>query len=247
MDITTLLGLLVAFGFVLLGQYLEGGSFASILQPTAAFIVFGGTLGAVLVSFPRRDVIRGLKLAKQAIFEKSSTHASLIQELVELAGTARRDGLLALESRLANIEDDFMKRAVQYLVDGVDAEVARDALEAEIHAEQQESLVAAKVFESAGGYSPTIGIIGAVLGLIHVMENLNDPSKLGSGIAVAFVATVYGVGAANLVLLPVATKLKRKIGLEKDRKTLIVEGVLAIHEGLNPRVLEEKLKAYVGR
>jgi len=159
---------------------------------------------------------------------------------------ARREGVLALEQKLTEIKDPFLKRAVGFLVDGVDAAIARDSLETEIHHEFDSSSVAAKVWESAGGFAPTVGILGAVLGLIHVMENLSDPSKLGGGIATAFVATVYGVGTANLFFLPIANKLKRKLGIEKERKTLIAEGVLSIQAGLNPRVLEEKLASYSG-
>lgn len=246
MDLTTLLGILAAIGFILVGQALEGGHAGSILQATAALIVFGGTLGAVLVAFPRADFMRGMRLARHAFLDKKRDPLPLVAQVIELAGTARRDGLLALESRLANLEDPFLRKAVQFLVDGVDARVARETLEAEIEAEYAEGAVGAKVFESAGGFAPTIGILGAVLGLIHVMENLNDPSKLGGGIATAFVATVYGVGSANILFLPMANKIKRKLVLERDRKQLIAEGVLSIHEGLNPRVLEEKLKAYLG-
>lgn len=246
MDITTILGIVLAVGFIIAGQILEGGHPSSLMQLTAALIVFGGTFGAVLVSFPKRDVLHGLKLGKSAFVEKKGDLAALVTQIVELAGTARRDGLLALESRLANIEDPFLRKAVQFLVDGVDARVARETLEAEIDSEYNSGNAGSKIFEAAGGYAPTVGILGAVLGLIHVMENLDDPSKLGGGIAVAFVATIYGVGAANILFLPMASKIKRKLGLEKERKQLIAEGVLSIHEGLNPRVLEEKLKAYVG-
>jgi chemotaxis protein MotA len=192
------------------------------------------------------DFVKGLKMFGMALKNKKVDLAGLIAQLIELAGVARRDGVLALEQRLQAIEDPFLKRSVGYLVDGVDAAVARDALETEIQAEFEDNALAAKVWESAGGFAPTVGILGAVLGLIHVMENLSDPSKLGPGIAVAFVATVYGVGLSNLVFLPVAAKLKRKLHVEKERKTLIAEGVLSIQAGLNPRVLEEKLKAYAG-
>jgi chemotaxis protein MotA len=246
MDLTTIGGIVLAFGMILGGQALEGGSIHSIIQGTAALIVFGGTIGATMVSFPRKDFVRGLKLAKSAFFEKPSNLSALTKQIVELAGVARRDGVLALEGRLSTIDDSFLRKALQFIVDGVDASVARSALETSIEAEFEESVVAAKVFETAGGFAPTIGIIGAVLGLIHVMENLNDPSKLGGGIATAFVATVYGVASANILFLPIAGKLKRKLSLEKDRKTLIAEGVLAIQEGLNPRVLEERLAAYTG-
>jgi chemotaxis protein MotA len=246
MDITTIAGVVVAIGFILLGQLLEGGHVGSIVQGTAALIVFGGTIGAVLVSFPLKDFVRGLKLAAMALRDKKNDLDQIVQQIVELAGVARRDGVLALEQRLPALEDDFLRRAVGFIVDGVDAAVTRDALETEIMHHYEQDTLAAKVFESAGGYAPTIGILDAVLGLIHVMENLNDPSKLGGGIATAFVATVYGVGSANILFLPIATKVKRKLALEKERRILIAEGVLSIQAGLNPRVLEEKIRAYAG-
>jgi chemotaxis protein MotA len=246
MDITTIGGLIIAVGAILGGQALEGGHASSLLQLAALIIVLGGTIGAVAVAFPMSDFVKGLKMFGMALKNKKVDLAGLIAQLIELAGVARRDGVLALEQRLQAIEDPFLKRSVGYLVDGVDAAVARDALETEIQAEFEDNALAAKVWESAGGFAPTVGILGAVLGLIHVMENLSDPSKLGPGIAVAFVATVYGVGLSNLVFLPVAAKLKRKLHVEKERKTLIAEGVLSIQAGLNPRVLEEKLKAYAG-
>jgi chemotaxis protein MotA len=246
MDFTTIGGILIALGAILGGQALEGGHIGSILQDTAAIIVVGGTIGATMVAFPIKDLIRGLKLAKSAVTEIPSDVEKIIEQIVELANKARKDGVLALEGALKELTDPFLKRAMGFLVDGIDSAVVRDTLETEIDKEFEENAVGAKVFETAGGFAPTVGIIGAVLGLIHVMENLNDPSKLGGGIACAFVATVYGVGLANLVFLPMAAKLKRKLGIERDRKTLIAEGVLAIQEGLNPRVLEEKLRSYSG-
>lgn len=246
MDFLTIAGILVALGAILGGNILEGGHTSSLMQLTAGLIVGGGTMGTVLVSFPMADFLRGLKLGKLAFIEPKHDMPGLVKVLLELAGLARRDGVLALESRLGSIEDPFLKRAVQFVVDGVDPAVTRDALEMEIHFEAEEQTMGAKVFEAAGGYSPTIGIIGAVLGLIHVMNNLSDPSKLGPGIAVAFVATVYGVAMANILFLPMANKIKRKIALEKERKTIVAEGVLGIQEGLNPRVLEEKLRSYMG-
>lgn len=246
MDITTIGGVIAAVGLILLGQTLEGGHVGSIVQATAALIVFGGTFGAVAVSFPLKDVIRGMKLAKLAFTNPKNDVEELVKQIVELAGVARRDGILALEQRLPSIQDDFLRRAVGFIVDGVDSTVTRDALETEIFHHFESDTVGAKIFEAAGGYGPTIGIIGAVLGLIHVMENLNDPSKLGGGIATAFVATVYGVGSANILFLPMATKIKRKLVLQKERRTLIAEGVLSIQAGLNPRVLEEKIRAYAG-
>jgi chemotaxis protein MotA len=247
MDLTTVGGITFAIGMILAGQALEGGHVGSIVQATAAMIVFGGTIGAVMVAFPTKDFVRGLKMAGQAFGDRKHDLAGLTKEIVDLASVARRDGVLALEAKLAEIRDPFLRRALGYAVDGVDASVTRDSLEATMEAEYQEAMVAAKVWEGAGGYAPTIGILGAVLGLIHVMENLSDPSKLGGGIATAFVATVYGVGSANILFLPMANKLKRKIALVREQRVLIAEGVLAIQEGLNPRVLEEKLRAYTGQ
>jgi chemotaxis protein MotA len=246
MDFTTIGGIAIAIVCILGGQALEGGHVSSILQGTAALIVLGGTLGATMVAFPLSDFIHGVKLGKSAITDKKQDWGAITAQLLELANVARRDGVLALESKLGSISDPFLKRALGFLVDGVDAAITRDALETEIDAEYEESAAASKVFESAGGFAPTVGILGAVLGLIHVMENLSDPSKLGGGIATAFVATIYGVGLANLLLLPMAAKIKRKLTIEKERKTLIAEGVLSIQEGMNPRVLEEKLRAYSG-
>lgn len=246
MDLSTLLGIIVAVGMILGGQVLEGGHVGSLLQPTAAMIVLGGTLGAVMVCFPMKDLVRALKLARLAFADRKEDLAGAARELVEYAGVARREGVLALEARLADVKDPFTRKALSQVVDGVDAEVARDSLETAIAIDGAEKAVAAKVWESAGGFCPTIGIIGAVLGLIHVMENLSDPSKLGSGIATAFVATVYGVGAANIIFLPMGTKMKRKFALEKERRIMIVEAVMAIQQGLNPRILEEKLRAFTG-
>src|ERR1017187_88236 len=246
MDFGTIGGIVFAIGMILVGQAIEGGHVGSIMQLTAAMIVFGGTIGAVAVSFPLNEFIRGIKMGAGTLTHRKGDLHLILAQVVDLAGVARRDGVLALEQRLPELKDPFLKRAVGFIVDGVDATAARDALETEIMHEFERGSVGAKVFESMGGYAPTVGILGAVLGLIHVMENLNDPSKLGRGIATAFVATVYGVGSANLLFLPLATKIKRKLALEKDRRVLIAEAALSIQAGLNPRVLREKLLAYAG-
>jgi chemotaxis protein MotA len=247
MDLATIGGIVFALGMILGGQVLEGGHVSSILQLTAAMIIFGGTIGAVLVSFPLKEFTRAMKLGiTGALLQKKSDVKQILDQVVDLAGVARRDGVLALEQRLPELKDPFLRRAVGFIVDGVDATVARDALETAIMHEYEEGAVGAKVFEAMGGYAPTIGILGAVLGLIHVMENLNDPSKLGGGIATAFVATVYGVGSANLLFLPIGNKIKRKLAFEKERRVLIAEAALSIQAGLNPRVLREKLLAYAG-
>jgi chemotaxis protein MotA len=246
MDISTLGGIVVAIGLILLGQRLEGGHVGSILQATAALIIFGGTFGAVMVAFPMKDLKKAMTNLRHAFKDTKVELGPLAKQIVEYSGVARRDGVLALEGRLAEVTDPFLRRALQFVVDGVDASVTRDTLEAAIEADYEENAIGAKVWETAGGFAPTIGILGAVLGLIHVMENLNDPSKLGGGIATAFVATIYGVGSANIFFLPFATKIKRKLTAEKERMTLIAEGVLSIQEGINPRVLEEKLRAWTG-
>jgi chemotaxis protein MotA len=246
MDFGTIGGIAFAIAMILVGQALEGGHIGSILQLTAAMIVFGGTFGAVMVSFPLKEFFGGLKMGIGTLKQKKSDLRQILDQVVDLAGVARRDGVLALEQRLPELKDQFLRRAVGFIVDGVDATVARDALETEIMREFEEGSTGAKVFEAMGGYAPTVGILGAVLGLIHVMENLNDPSKLGGGIATAFVATVYGVGSANLLFLPLATKIKRRLAIEKERRVLIAEAALSIQAGLNPRVLREKLLAYAG-
>src|SRR5471030_2361304 len=191
------------------------------------------------------DFIAGIKIAKLGLTQKKSNPGKLIADLMELAALARRDGVLALEGKLPDIQDHFMKRALQLVVDGVDAAVARDALETEIHVEFTEDSVGAKVWETAGGFAPTVGIIGAVLGLIHVMENLSDPSKLGGGIAVAFVATVYGVALANLVFLPIAGKLKIASRVHTLRGELIQDGLVGIANGENPRLIATRLSGYL--
>ncbi len=246
MDKTTIPGIALSIGMILLGQKLEGGHAGSLLQLTAFMIVVGGTIGAVLVSYPLSEIITGVKDFKVALQEKPNDVVALMAQLVDLATVARRDGVLALESKLTEIKDPFLKRSLGFLVDGVEASVARNTLETEIEVEAEEGNVSAKIWGDFGALCPTVGVLGAVLGLIHVMENLDNPSALGPGIAVAFVATVYGVGVANLIALPVANKIKRKVHLQKERKILIAEGVLSIQEGLNPRILEEKLKSFAG-
>ncbi|HVY61188.1 MAG TPA: flagellar motor protein [Planctomycetota bacterium] len=246
MDTLTIAGLIVAVVGILGGQILEGGHISSIVQPTAALIVFGGTLGAVLVAFPAATVKGAMKGLKHAFLEKRESPAELAAEIVKWAKRARKDGLLALDEVAQSAPDPFVKKALRLVIDGVDGKAAREALESELSNDEERGHAEAKVFESAGGFAPTVGILGAVLGLIHVMENLSDPSKLGGGIAVAFVATVYGVGSANLIFLPLANKLKLKHGRELNVRTMALEGILSIQAGENPRVVEERLAAFLG-
>lgn len=245
MDILTLIGLALGFGAILGGQVLEGGSMHSIMQVTAGLIVVGGTLGAVLVNYPMSTFLLSLKNAKLAIVSSADDPHQTIRLISDLAAAARKDGLLALEQSLKKVHDPFLRKGLQLVVDGTEPKLTREILEIEIGHTEEYNLASAKVFESAGGYAPTIGILGAVLGLIHVMENLADPEKLGAGIAVAFVATVYGVGTANLIYLPVAGKMKLKIREQVIMQEMIVEGLISLSEGENPRRIEEKLGGFL--
>lgn len=245
MDILTIIGLILGLGAVIGGQVLEGGSLHSIMQLTAAIIVVGGTIGAVMVNYPLNTFLLAVKNAKLVVFHHKKDPNQTIKLLSELAGIARKDGLLALESKVKKVDDPFLRKGLQLVVDGAEPKLTREILEIEIQYEEEYHHASAKVFESAGGYSPTIGILGAVLGLIHVMENLADPTKLGAGIAVAFVATVYGVGTANLIYLPIAGKLKLKMREEVILKEMIIEGLISLSEGENPRRVEEKLAGFL--
>jgi chemotaxis protein MotA len=248
MDMTTLLGLAIAFIGIIGGQILEGGHIGSLVQLTAGLIVLGGTAGAVFVSTTKKDLLKGIRLLKLGFKnDDESKTAFVVQEIVESAQLARKDSILALDRRINNFSNPFMKSVFRFVVDGVDPNTLREIFEAEIDLEEENEMAGAKIWIDAGGYSPTIGIIGAVLGLIHVMENLTDTSKLGSGIAVAFVATIYGVGLANLVLLPIGAKIKRKIRQRVQVKMMIVEGAIDILNGLNPYLIEHKLKSYLNK
>ncbi|MBI3329612.1 MAG: flagellar motor protein [Nitrospinae bacterium] len=245
MDPAAIAGLILGVGAIVGGQVLEGGRIQSILQPTAALIVLGGTLGATTLSFPLADLLRAIRLAMSIFFNPSVTPESLISEIVELANTMRKEGVLALEEHLSTITHPFLRAGIRYAVDGFEPAMTRELLETDLTVQDEAEEAGAKVFEAAGGYAPTVGILGAVLGLIHTMESLNDPSKLGEGIAVAFVATVYGVGSANLLFLPIANKIKRQLAQARICKEVIIQGVLAVQEGLNPRLLQEKLRMYL--
>jgi chemotaxis protein MotA len=244
-DKISLIGLIIGIGAILGGQVLEGGHVASLLQPTALLIVFGGTLGAVMLQSPLATFWRGLKMALWVFFPPVINHEQLIGNVTQWSHMARREGLLALENFANQVRDDFAQKGLQLLIDGVDAAHIREIMEVKLTAFEDEMRLSARVWEAAGGYSPTIGILGAVLGLIHVMENLSDPSKLGAGIAVAFVATIYGVGLANLVYLPIANKLKAYIARQVAAKEMLLDGLLGIAAGDNPRIIESRLQGYL--
>jgi len=247
MDIATVVGVIVAIGAILVGQHLEGGHVGSIMQATAAIIVFGGTFGACMVQFPLRVCIGSFGAVAKAFLEPKVKNREIIGEIIRYANKARRQGIISLESDTENASDPFLKKALNMAVDGIEPKTLRETLEMEMTNMEEEGEHPIKFWEAAGGYSPTVGILGAVLGLIHVMENLTDPSKLGGGIAVAFVATVYGVGLANLLFLPIAGKLKLRHRQEMIAKEIILVGVIAILEGENPRLIEEKLKGFLSQ
>ena len=245
MDVLSAAGLLIGLGAILGGNLLEGGHLSSLVNGPALIIVVGGTLGATLLQSPVPVFLRALKnvgwVARPPAYDLTAT----IQKVVSWSQVARREGLLGLESLTETEPDMFARKGLQLLVDGNEPETIRNTLEVELSAREQRDMASAKVFEAMGGYSPTIGIIGAVLGLIHVMGNLADPSKLGPGIATAFVATVYGVGLANLVLLPVGNKLKGVIHAQTQYREMLVQGILGIAEGENPMNIELRLRGYL--
>ncbi len=243
-DTLSIVGFLVAFTALMGGNFLEGGRIDSLLQGTAFFIVVGGTVGAVMLQTPPSVFKRAMKMFSWVIKTPRFNHDEQIAKVIEWSEIHRRDGPLALE-RLARREVDlFTRKGIMLIVEGYRPGEIRSILEVEISAYQHKEMQAAKVFEGMGGYSPTLGIIGAVMGLIHVMNNLTEPDKLGDGIATAFVATVYGVAFANLVFLPVANKLKSTIQMIVLQQAMALEGVVGIAEGTNVRVLENKLRSF---
>jgi len=246
MDSISLIGLILGLAAIVVGQALEGGHLSSLFQPTAFLIVIGGTLGAVMLQSPLRTFKEGMRMARWVFQPPAATHAVLIEQVVGWSHVARKEGLLALEVQIMNLADPFIRKGIQLLVDGVEPERLREVLEVEIGTWEGQMKQAARIWEGAGGYAPTIGILGAVMGLIHVMENLSDPGKLGSGIAVAFVATIYGVGSANLVFLPIAKKLLAHIGRLVSMREMVVDGLVGIANGDNPRIIESRLQGYVG-
>jgi chemotaxis protein MotA len=247
LDYTTVIGLPTGLALVVLGQVLEGGSVRNILQLSAALIVVGGTLTAALVSFTAVELKAAVVALNAVVFWNGETPRATIDLIIHWAGRAKRFGLVSIEDDLPKVEERFLRKGLGLAVQGISPHELRDILELENAMREEEDEGPARVYEAAAGYAPTFGILGAVLGLIQVMQHLSDPSRLGAGIAVAFVATVYGVGLANLVLFPVATKLRTKAHFEARRRQLILEGIVGITEGLNSRTLRERLVACSGR
>jgi chemotaxis protein MotA len=238
-------GIALAVCGILAGLLLEGGNLGQVLQPTAAMIVLGGTIGAVMLQFPLSTVLAAFRSLARVFFERRTDGQGVIREIVEFAQKARKEGIVSLDRDLAKIRDPFLKKSLMLAIDGTEPQELRKMVELELQnrAEQEEKIP--MVFEAAGGFSPTIGILGAVLGLIQVMQHLDKMDEVGRGIAVAFVATIYGVGMANIFFLPSAGKLKIRIREEQMAREMMLEGVIAILEGLNPRMVETKLRGFL--
>jgi chemotaxis protein MotA len=244
-DIATLVGLLVALGGIVGGLILEGGKIDEILKPTALMIVLGGTIGAVMVTTPMNVLVGSLKKMGLVFFDRAQSTESIIDEIIGYASKARKNGIVSLEQDADSVSEPFLKKAMNLAVDGTDLQEIRKMMELEISLEEHHAEAEAKVMEAAGGYAPTIGIIGAVLGLIQVMKNLADLEAVGHGIATAFVATIYGVGFANIFFLPAGNKIKARTQKTIQLKELMLEGVIGIVEGLNPKLIRGKLEAYL--
>lgn len=245
MDITSIIGVILGILAVFGGALLEGLPISAIIQPTAFIIVFGGMMGAVLLQSTGADLMTAIKELPTIFLGVKEKPAEIAELLVNLALKARKEGILALQNDIASIEDPFLKKGLELMTDGTDPQLLRELLETELGFFEEEIGHASKVWEGAGGYAPTVGIIGAVLGLIHVMQNLDDPSKLGGGIAVAFVATVYGVGGANLLFIPMGGKLKGNRRTTIMTREMMIEGILSIQAGESPNFISEKLKVFM--
>lgn len=245
MDILSLIGIVLAGCAVIIGAILKGAGVKALLSGAAFMIVVVGTIASICLQTPLEVMKRALRILPWVFRPPSVQRAELIKKMVEWSNTARKQGLLGLESLIEKEPDDFVRKGLQLVVDGSEPDVIRNILEVDLHVREQADTRAAKVFEGMGIYSPTLGIIGAVLGLMAVMQNLADPSKLGQGIAAAFVATVYGIGLANLFFLPAASKLKVAIQAQTEAREMVIEGMISIAQGENPRSIESKLHGYL--
>jgi chemotaxis protein MotA len=244
-DLSFFLGLFVGTAAILLGNLLEHGALRDVIGGPAALIVFGGTFGAVLVHATPTTLRAMAKWFKRLMFKPTVDANKLIDEIVELATRARREGILGLEKLAPNVSDPFLARALMMAIDGADSNTIRETMEISMDCEEEEGSDAAKCWEGAGGYAPTVGIIGAVLGLIQVMKNLQDIEAVGRGIAVAFIATIYGVGSANLVFIPIGGRIKLRVKEETNIKEMMLQGVLAIQEGTNPKLVRDRLRSFL--
>lgn len=245
MDIATVIGLVLAFGAVLGGFVMEGGKIGSLFAPSALIIVMGGSLGATVIAFAMRNLVSVPLVLKQAFFPPHSDPVDMVRTVVSLAKRARQAGILSLEAEARDIHNKFVRGAIQMVVDGTQPELVREVLETEVAAMRERHKAGVEFFTAWGGFSPTLGVLGTVMGLVEMMENLDDPGGMGPAIAMAFIATLYGVGFANLFLLPMASKLKNHSHEEVGTYEMIIEGILALQAGDNPRVVANKMKAFL--
>jgi chemotaxis protein MotA len=245
MDFNSIIGIIIALTAVFGGQMLEGGHPGSLIQLTSFAIVLGGTLGAVLLQSPLRQFVLGMKMSRWIFVPPLLDATRLLEHIAIWSSISRKEGLLALDTRIEGIDDPFIRKGLQLVVDGTEPLMLKQVLEVEIETFDDLHRQGARVWEAAGGYAPTIGILGAVMGLIQVMENLSDPTRLGAGIAVAFVATIYGVGLANLAFLPIANKLKALISRQVLMREMLVDGLVGIARGENPRLITGRLQGYI--
>ena len=245
MDRLSVIGVVLALVALIGGSMLKGAGLSGLWSPAAFVIVILGTIAAILLQTPMATFKRALKIVRWVFQPPAQDRATVVAKIVEWSTTARKQGLLGLEAEVQALEDPFLRKGLQMVVDGVEPDAIRQMLEIELHGQSDRDMSAAKVFEGMGIYSPTLGIIGAVLGLMAVMKNLADPSKLGHGIAAAFTATIYGIGAANLMLLPIASKLKGLVNHQTQEREMIVEGLIAIAQGENPRNIEARLNGFI--
>jgi len=245
MDIFAILGCIIGVTFILVAQAMEGGNVTQLMQPTAAMIVLGGTLGAVVGSFPMEDLKIAISSLKEVVMPPKVNLDTLISEIVGFATKARKEGVIILEKEAKNASDPLLTMGLETVADGADPSLVQGMMENQITQLEEKVTRASKVYEGAGAYSPTFGIIGAVLGLIQVMQNLSDPSKLGAGIAVAFVATVYGLFVANLIFIPVSTRIKANFQKVLLAKEMMLEGILSIQAGESPALIERKLQSFI--
>ncbi|MFT4798121.1 MAG: chemotaxis protein MotA [Candidatus Azotimanducaceae bacterium] len=246
MDLLSLLGIVIAFAAIITGNILDGGNIAPLINPAAALIVVGGTVGATLLQTSLTSLVQAVKMLSWIFFPPKSAPLPLVKKILTLSKTARREGLLGLEDLARKEPDRVLKKGLMLLADGFEPDRIRLQLEEDIQQVRNRAGNAANIYGHMGGYAPTIGIIGAVMGLIHVMGNLDEPEKIGAGVATAFVATIYGVGFANLLLYPIAGKLKSLLQLQNRQQVMALEGLVAIAEGEHPSVIEMRLRSMAG-
>jgi chemotaxis protein MotA len=245
MDLLSILGVIAGFAAILGGNYLDGGHVSSLFNGPAALIVIGGTVAAILLQTPFNVLKRGLVMLRWVFIPPYVSMDDGIEKVISWSMRARKEGLLGLEAAVEKEKEPFCEKGLQLLVDGSEPDVIRNVLELDLISKERYDLSSAKIYDGMGGYSPTIGIIGAVMGLIHVMSNLADPSSLGSGIATAFVATIYGVAFANMLLFPIGSKLKALVLKQSQYREMLIEGLVSISEGENPRSIELKLRGFI--